>query len=87
MIGDALVAVALVRNILAATLWFAIVPWINAVGIRNVFIVCAVTSVPVLLLPVPLLLWGRRGRTATASKYKQFSLAAIPPATLNKILE
>lgn len=87
MIGDAMVGVVFLRNVLAAILWIGIMPRIDAARTTEVFIMVSVaTSVVVLFLPIPLLLWGRKGRAVTASQYRAYSLAATPPATLNKIL-
>lgn len=86
MIGDALVGVVFVRNALAAVLWLCVMPWMDGSGIRSVFIVAAAMSMVILLIPVPLLYWGRSGRIATADKYRHYSLAATPPTILRKIL-
>jgi hypothetical protein len=86
MIGDALVGVIFVRNALAAILWIGIMPWVGAKGVNNALIITAAATSAVLLLPIPLLIWGRKGRAATAAKYKEYSLAATPPATLSRIM-
>ncbi|KAJ6784624.1 hypothetical protein PWT90_09375 [Aphanocladium album] len=86
MIGDAMVGVVFLRNALAAILWIGIMPRIDPSEVNEVFVMVSVAASVVLLIPVPLLVWGRRGRAATASKYREYSLAATPPATLNKIL-
>ncbi|KAJ3498147.1 hypothetical protein NLG97_g1353 [Lecanicillium saksenae] len=86
MIGDAFVGVVFVRNISAAILWAGIMPWLNTAGnIRSIVIITGAGLVAVLLIPVALLRWGRTGRMATAAKYRHYSLAATPPAILERI--
>ncbi|EGX96116.1 Major facilitator superfamily transporter [Cordyceps militaris CM01] len=86
MIGDAMVGIVFFRNILAVILWIGIMPRVGANGINCVFVFTSIATSVVLLIPIPLLIWGRRGRMLTASKYQEYSLAATPPATLKKIM-
>lgn len=87
MIGDALVGIIFIRNFIGAVIGVAMIPWIRDMGILNTFIVVAATAVIVLLIPVPMIIWGKKARAATAAKYKHYSLAAIPPASLKKLME
>ncbi|KID82513.1 Major facilitator superfamily transporter [Metarhizium guizhouense ARSEF 977] len=87
MIGDALVGITFIRNLIGAVLGFAMIPWIRGMGILNTFIVVAATAAIVLLIPVPMIIWGKKARAATAAKYEHYSLAAIPPASLKKLME
>lgn len=87
MIGDVLVAVVLVRNGLTITLSLGIVPWLDTMGVHNVFILCAASAALVLLIPVPLALLGKKWRQNTAPRYRYYSLAAIPPVTLRELLD
>ncbi|TQW01022.1 hypothetical protein V2A60_002039 [Cordyceps javanica] len=86
MIGDAMVGIVFFRNALAVVLWMGIMPRIGANGTNTVFVTTSIAAAIVMLIPVPLLIWGRRGRMLTASKYREYSLAATPPATLKKIM-
>ena len=86
MIGDAVVSVVFVRNALSALIWIGIVPWVGSGGLNDILIVISVAASIVILLPIPLLLYGRRGRIATAAKYREYSLAATPPSSLKKIM-
>lgn len=86
MIGDAFVGVVFVRNVSAAILWAGIMPWLDNVGsVRSIVIVAGGALIAVLLIPILLLRWGRTGRIATAAKYRHYSLAATPPAILERM--
>ncbi|KAJ6439412.1 NAD dependent epimerase/dehydratase family protein [Purpureocillium lavendulum] len=82
MIGDAFVGVAVVRNALGAVASIGIIPWIETMGLQNVFILGTALAPLFLGIPVVLLLWGRKARIVTNDKYRQYSLAAIPPANM-----
>lgn len=86
MIGDAMVGVVFVRNALAAVIWVGVMPSVGFAGVNDVFIIVSIAASAALLMPVPLLIWGRMGRAATATKYREYSLAATPPASLSKIM-
>ncbi|KAM0742734.1 hypothetical protein ACQRIT_002911 [Beauveria bassiana] len=86
MIGDALVGIVLIRNLVAAIVWIGILPWVSPAGERKAFIIAAATAIFVLFIPVPLILWGRQGRAVTAARYRHYSLAASPPVALDKIM-
>ncbi len=81
-----MVGIVFFRNAIAVILWIGIMPRVGPTGINCVFIAISITVSVVLLIPVPLLIWGRKGRALTASKYREYSLAATPPATLKKIM-
>lgn len=86
MIGDAMVGVVFFRNALAVILWFGIMPKVGPSGINCVFVFTSIAASVVLLIPLPLIIWGRKGRALTARKYREYSLAATPPTTLKKIM-
>ncbi|KAJ4147527.1 hypothetical protein LMH87_002039 [Akanthomyces muscarius] len=86
MIGDAMVGVVFFRNTVAVILWIGIMPRIDPARINCIFIFVSTAASVVLIIPVPLLIWGRKGRALTASKYREYSLAATPPSTLKKIM-
>lgn len=87
MVGDVLVAVVLLRNAFNIPLSLGIMPWLDTMGVQNVFILCAASAAVVLLIPIPLELWGKKCRQNTAPRYRHYSLAAIPPVTLDKLLD
>ncbi|KAH8760570.1 major facilitator superfamily domain-containing protein [Diaporthe sp. PMI_573] len=69
MVGEAFTGVTFIRNAVAVVIPFAIDPWMRAMTLTNMFVVCAVVSLLISLLFVPLLIWGKRMRVATAAKY------------------
>jgi len=69
MVGEAFTGVTFIRNAVAVVIPFAIDPWMRAMTLTNMFIICAVVSFLISLLFVPLLIWGKRMRVATAAKY------------------
>lgn len=52
---------------------FALTPWIADMGVQNVHILTAVVCFVVLLIPIPLLLWGKKVRIATAKRYERMA--------------
>ncbi|PLN81755.1 MFS general substrate transporter [Aspergillus taichungensis] len=73
IIGDALVGVIFTRNILSVIVLFVLTPWVNGMHMQNTHILIAVLCFVVLLLPVPLLLWGKKARVSTASRYRRMA--------------
>ncbi|PYH92045.1 hypothetical protein BO71DRAFT_432269 [Aspergillus ellipticus CBS 707.79] len=63
IVGDALVAMAFVRTGLATVIVFALTPWINTIGLENMFICSACISLALMLLIIPMIYWGK-GRAA-----------------------
>ncbi|KFG85372.1 hypothetical protein MANI_110086 [Metarhizium anisopliae] len=86
MIGDALAGIVFVRNLIAVVVGIALLPAIQKIGVLQAFIIVGATAAAVLLIPVPMMIWGKKARAATAAKYEHYSLAAIPPASLKRIL-
>lgn len=73
ILGDALVGIVFVRNAISTGLIFAIPPWISAMGVYDMFVVCAVLAALIALTCVPLIVWGRRWRIALAGRYQGFA--------------
>jgi hypothetical protein len=63
-----------VRNILSVVVLFALTPWISGMGVQNVFILTAVICFVILSIPVPLLIWRKKARIATAKRYRQMAM-------------
>lgn len=63
----------LIRNTLSVVVLFVLTPWIAAMGLQNSQILAAVFCFLFLLLPVPLLIWGKRIRVATAKRYEKMA--------------
>ncbi|PNY29218.1 MFS-type transporter [Tolypocladium capitatum] len=69
IIGNALVGVVFMRNALSVVVLFALTPWIDGMGLLNMHIIVAVLCFVILLIPVPLLIWGKKARVASARAY------------------
>ena len=61
------------RNGFALAVSFGLTPWVDALGVRNLFIMATCFSLAILLLPVVFLIWGKRFRIMTAAKYKEMA--------------
>jgi hypothetical protein len=73
-----MIGIVFVRNLFAVVILFSLTPWTNDLGIQNVCVITAAVCFAILLLPIPLLLWGKRIRVATAERYKR--MAMLQPA-------
>ncbi|KAJ6784422.1 hypothetical protein PWT90_07059 [Aphanocladium album] len=69
VIGTAMIGIIFTRNVLAVGVLFALNPWIEAIGLRDFHIIIAVLIFVILLLPLPLLQWGKRARFRSAKAY------------------
>ncbi|HQT70751.1 MAG TPA: hypothetical protein PLE48_10035 [Thiobacillus sp.] len=73
IIGNALVGVVFTRNAISVVVLFALTPWVSAMGLRDLHILIGVLSFVILLLPVALLIWGKKARIATARSYMEMA--------------
>lgn len=69
IVGDALIAMAFVRNGLSAATIFATSPWLEALGLHNTFTSIGCLSLGFGLLCVPMIVWGKKARLACAKRY------------------
>ncbi|EFY94778.1 MFS transporter [Metarhizium robertsii] len=74
IIGDALVIVVFARNGIAVIILFYLSPWLDSMGLQNMFIMIGVLSFVILLAPLPLLRWGKHARIMTTKNYQYHSL-------------
>ncbi|KAJ5206809.1 Major facilitator superfamily domain general substrate transporter [Penicillium cf. griseofulvum] len=82
IIGDALVGVVFMRNIFSVIVLFVLTPWVNAMGMRDLHILVAVIAFVILLLPIPLLVWGKKARIATAPRYREMAAKQLSHRTV-----
>ncbi|CAG8238503.1 unnamed protein product [Penicillium nalgiovense] len=82
IIGDALIGVIFMRNIFSVIVLFALTPWVNGMGIRNLHILLAIIAFLTLLIPIPLLLWGKKARIATAPSYRKMAANQLSHRTV-----
>lgn len=63
------------RNIISTALVFAISPWMDGMGVYNMFVLLSVIAAAVALTCIPIIIWGRSFRIRYAEKYR--ALAAL----------
>lgn len=73
-----MIGVTFVRNVFSVIILFTLTPWTTAMGIQNVSIITAAFNLIVLLLPIPLIIWGKKFRISTAKRYE--AMARRQPA-------
>ncbi|KAJ5929038.1 Major facilitator superfamily domain general substrate transporter [Penicillium verhagenii] len=73
IIGNALVGVIFMRNIISVIVLFVLTPWVNGMGMQNLHILCAFVAFAIYLIPVPLLIWGKQARLWTAASYRKMA--------------
>ncbi|GAQ39300.1 sugar transporter [Aspergillus niger] len=73
IVGDTLVGVVFMRNVIAVIVLFTLTPWVNGMGMQNLHILIAVVAFFIYSIPIPLLIWGKRARIATASTYRRMA--------------
>ncbi|EXJ56382.1 uncharacterized protein A1O5_12649 [Cladophialophora psammophila CBS 110553] len=73
ILGDALTSVVFVRNIITTILVFSIAPWMEGMGIYNMFVLLGCLSAVISFSCVPFLFWGRAWRVRLAAKYKYYA--------------
>jgi hypothetical protein len=64
-----MVGIIFTRNIFSVVVLFALSPWTEGMGLRNVHILIAAIFCAILLIPVLLLRYGKKARAATAKRY------------------
>ena len=82
IIGDALVGLTFVRNTVSTIFVFALVPWVNAVGMANVFNTIGAIGTAVLLFAFVVIWMGKRWRYVSARRYKYFAARQFDPRPL-----
>ncbi|KAE8378021.1 major facilitator superfamily domain-containing protein [Aspergillus bertholletiae] len=73
ILGDALIAIVFIRNGFAMVVRFAFTPWINGMGIQNTFILISMLALSTVVLPVLLMVYGKRARARTADTYRKYA--------------
>jgi MFS family permease len=79
IVGDALVGLTFVRNILATIFVFAMVPWVNSVGMANVFNTIGAIGLVVLLFAFAFIWKGKHWRFVCAKRYKYYAARQFDP--------
>jgi hypothetical protein len=61
------------RNIFSVIVLFVLTPWVEGMGMQNLHILVAVLAFVILMIPAPLLIWGKKARIVTAARYKRMA--------------
>ncbi|OJJ31457.1 hypothetical protein ASPWEDRAFT_54605 [Aspergillus wentii DTO 134E9] len=69
IVAEGLIVITYVRNGLATATTFAINPWLNGLGVQNMFISVGCLCIGIQLLFIPMVVWGRRARGWTEGYY------------------
>ncbi|KAL0934650.1 major facilitator superfamily transporter [Colletotrichum truncatum] len=67
--AEAFVGVAFIRNAVSVGVPSALVPWMSSMGLSNMYILSGIISLVIGLLYIPMIIWGKRMRTALAQRY------------------
>jgi hypothetical protein len=78
-----MIGIVFVRNLFAVVILFALTPWTTKMGVQNVSIIMAAVCFAILLIPIPLLLWGKKMRIATANRYRRMAMRQPAHRTLD----
>lgn len=73
VLGDALVAITVMRNAISTIFSFCLTNWIDGMGLQNTFVLVTVLAFVISLLPLAILQWGKQVRVRTAPAYEHFS--------------
>lgn len=65
--------VSFVRNAIATALIFAIPPWMDGMGVYNMFILLGCLAILVNSPYVLFLIWGKKWRGMTANRYRFYA--------------
>jgi len=79
IVGDALVALTFVRNMLSTIFVFAMVPWIASVGMANVFNTIGAIGAVVLIFAFVFIWKGKHWRFIFARRYKYWAARQFEP--------
>ena len=74
ILADALVSVVFVRNAISVIIMFSYTPWIERLGIQNMFISAAMLSLISLIAPIAVLIYGKQARRRSAPKYRLYAM-------------
>lgn len=69
IVGSSMIGIIFMRNAFAVVVLFALTPWIERMGLRNMHILLTVITFAIQLLPVAMLIWGKKARVASAKRY------------------
>jgi hypothetical protein len=69
LVAEAFIGIAFLRNTVSVGVTFAIVPWMTSMGLTNMFIISGCIAFAIGSLFVPMIIYGKKIRTALAPRY------------------
>jgi beta-lactamase regulating signal transducer with metallopeptidase domain len=72
-VADSMVTITVSRNIVATAFVFAIGPWIDGIGMKNVFTMLGVLITVILLSVFIFIFYGRKFRVKGAARYRRYA--------------
>ncbi|KAI9041846.1 major facilitator superfamily domain-containing protein [Aspergillus affinis] len=69
LVAEGLVAITYIRNGIATAAAFAISPWMNGLGVEKMFVSAGCICFGILVIAIPMIIWGRSLRSRTAEIY------------------
>ncbi|KAF4546744.1 Major facilitator superfamily [Lasiodiplodia theobromae] len=79
IVGDAFVAIAFIRNLLAMALVFALPPWLQGMGPYDMFTLLGCLTLTLSLTAAATIIWGKQWRAASKERYKWFAARQYSP--------
>lgn len=73
LVGQTFVAITFFRCAISIIGPFTITPWLDRVGVTNVFIMCGFINLFINSLGIPLAIWGKKARILLAPRYRKLS--------------
>ena len=70
------------RNVISLVVLFVLTPWVNGMGMQNLHILCAIVAFAIYVIPVPLLIWGKKARINTAAAYRKMAATHVSHRTI-----
>lgn len=72
ILGDALTGVVFVRNVIITILIFTITPWMEGMGIYDMFVLLGCLTLVTSLAGILFIIYGRAWRARLAGKYEYY---------------
>lgn len=68
-----MVTITVTRNIVATVFVFAIAPWIDGIGMKNVFVMLGVLMIVIISSVFIFIYYGKKLRVRTATRYRYYA--------------
>lgn len=72
MVIEGMVGVSVINNLIGCIFTFACLPWLAAMGTTNTYIILAVLDFLIMMLCLPMIMYGKKCRAWTKNSYLEF---------------